>query len=142
MCNNELSIVKASMMPCQLSIIIKFNTMDTSQPSQYTIEYYNLYRNLIKETFLLNSIEKIKDTLLFLNKVGLDRKNIYSLLLYINRNDETLTEEQSDSIGEVLDVLSGFCIIEQALEFIKFIDDPEDKDERMKYIGSIAYGWA
>lgn len=117
--------------------------MDTNKnPGKLTIKYYSLYGEIVKNAFLTNSVDEVKETLLYLNKEGLDRWYIYSLLRYINLYDEAITEEQSDFIGNTLDGLSGWCDINYALDFISFSDDPIERNDLIIYMSSIAYGWS
>lgn len=118
--------------------------MATSKPpSNLTIKYYNLYGTVIKNALLTDSLDEVKKTLLYLNKEGLDRRDIFSLLRYINLYDEDISEEQSNFNGDILDFLSGWGIIEEYLDFISFSDDPIDRDELAKYMSSIGHdGWS
>ena len=116
--------------------------MGFSKPSQNIIESYNLNREIIRRIFISYSLEKEKAMLHYLNQIGLDRKEIYCVLLYMNLFDNTLTEVQNDLIGDLLDTLSGFCDINYAKNYIRFQDDPIDENDFLSYMGTIAYGWS
>ena len=57
----------------------------------------------------------------------------------MNLHDKDITEENEYVIGDILDLLSGFCNMEDAKNYIKFSDDPQEQNDLFKYISSIAY---
>jgi hypothetical protein len=100
-----------------------------------------LYSEIVIKVFQSTSGSKIDEMLFYLNSKGLNRRDIFGLLRHINLYNNTISEDESDHIGGILDNLSGFCILEEALNYIQFIDDPIDRDDKLKYIGTIGYGW-
>ncbi|WP_337044098.1 hypothetical protein [Emticicia sp. 17c] len=113
--------------------------MDTNNIPERIIEHYNCYNIYIKENLFSDSQTQQKDVLYFLNKNGLNRKDIYELLRYINLYDSEINEDNESKIGNILDALSGFCNIDDAQNYIRFSDDPIKEDAFLKYMGEIAY---